>query len=73
MGCEYCAGGKKLYQHTNTTNLWIDKFGKSRTLLVECDPCPPYANCCMKNNPTRSAFIINYCPNCGADMREDTT
>ena len=69
MACEYCANGKTLYQHTYTMKLFINRFGKARTIEVECDPCPPYADCGMKNIPARSAFIINYCPNCGADLR----
>ena len=70
MGCEYCKNGKTLYQHTNHTKMYINRFGKARTIEIECNPCPPYANCSMKGNPARSAFIINFCPNCGADMRE---
>ncbi|MEG0898341.1 MAG: hypothetical protein RSF40_01345 [Oscillospiraceae bacterium] len=69
-GCEYCNGKLSEYQHTHTTKLSLNTFGKARTLNTECDPCPPYANCCMKNIPSRSAFIINCCPNCGRKLSE---
>lgn len=67
-GCEYCRGEKALYQHTHTTNLYIDTFGKARTIVVECNPCPPYANCCHKGTPDRSAYIIKFCPECGRKL-----
>ena len=67
-GCEYCRGEKELYQHTHTTKLHVNTFGAARTLEVECVPCPPYANCCMKEVPARSAFIIRYCPECGRKL-----
>ena len=68
MACEYCSGVRTLYQQTTTTKLYINKFRAARTIEVECDPCPPYADCCLKNNPARSSFIINYCPNCGEKL-----
>ena len=67
-GCEFCNGEHKEYQHTSNTKISINTFGKARTIETECTLCPPYANCCMKNIPARSAFLINYCPNCGAKM-----
>ena len=67
-GCEYCSGEVAEYQHTINTKLYINTFGAARTLVTECNPCPPYAECCMKGNPARSAFIINYCPNCGKKL-----
>lgn len=67
-GCEYCSGEHSEYQHTHTTKLYINTLGKARTLVTECNPCPPYANCCAKDHHARSAFIINYCPNCGRKL-----
>lgn len=64
-GCEYCNGTEAEYYHTSNTKLSLNTFGKARTLITECDPCPPYANCALKNIPARSAFIINFCPECG--------
>lgn len=65
QGCEYCEGTSKLYQHTTHTNLFLNTFGKARTLVVECYPCPPYADCSHKGTPARSAFLIKFCPECG--------
>lgn len=70
QGCEYCRGKEALYQHTNTTRLYINTYGQARTLVVECDPCPPYADCALKNNPARSVFIIKHCPECGRKLGE---
>lgn len=68
-GCEYCSGEFVEYQHTVNTKLNINTFGKAQTLVTECTPCPPYAKCCLRGIPARSAFIINFCPNCGKDLR----
>ena len=70
-GCEYCAGEKTLYQHTNNTKLYINTFGQARTIETECTPCPPYAKCSMRDIPARSAFIINYCPHCGRNLTQE--
>lgn len=67
-GCEYCNGTEASYQHTRNTKISINTFGKARTIITECNPCPPFADCCMKDNPARSAFIINCCPNCGRKL-----
>lgn len=71
--CPYCNGVKTEYQHTRHTKLFIDTFGKSQVLTVECNACPPFAKCCSKDLPVRSAFIINYCPNCGRDLSRGET
>lgn len=68
-GCKHCNGTESEYQHTYSTKISINTFGKARTILIECNPCPPYANCGMKGIPARSAFIINFCPECGRDLR----
>lgn len=67
-GCEYCSGRFAEYQHTVNTKLYINTFGRARTIETECNPCPPFSQCCMKGIPARSAFIINYCPNCGRNL-----
>lgn len=67
-GCEYCSGKRVEYQHTVNTKLYISTLGKAMVLEVECNSCPPYADCCMKGIHNRSAFVINYCPNCGKKM-----
>lgn len=71
-GCEYCNGsGRVLYQETHSVKLYLNSFGDARTIEVEANRCPPFADCAMVNVPARSAFIINFCPNCGADMRQE--
>ena len=69
-GCEYCDGKRNEYQHTIDTKLSINTFEKARVLETECNRCPPYANCCMKNIPSRSVFLINFCPHCGRKLGE---
>lgn len=72
--CEYCAGEEKLYQFTANTKLSINTFGKARTLVTECDPCPPHVRCSMWKIPARSAFLIKFCPECGRRlMNEEVT
>lgn len=63
--CKVCNGKTTLYQHTNTTKLFMNTFGKATTLVTECNGCPPYADCCMKGISMNSAFRISYCPECG--------
>ena len=55
--CNMCGGRTTLYQHTNTTKLFMNTFGKAATLVTECVACPPYAECCMKGISANSAFI----------------
>ena len=70
--CPFCGGEKVLYQSTTHTKLYINTFGKSRVLVTECNPCPPYANCSLKDISANSAFIIKYCPECGRDLDANT-
>lgn len=69
--CEYCNGERMPYQHTRSTKLFIDTFGSARTLVTECNGCPPYAKCCMKDISVNSAFPINFCPNCGRPLTDE--
>ena len=66
--CEVCNGKKTLYQHTNSTKLFMNTFGEASTLVTECMACPPYADCCMKGISANSAFKINFCPECGRPL-----
>ena len=66
--CEVCNGKTTLYQHTNTTKLFMNTFGRAATLVTECMPCPLYADCCMKGISANSAFKINFCPECGRPL-----
>lgn len=70
--CEYCNGKINLYQHTHTTKLFMNTFGEAATLVTECMACPPYADCCMNGISANSAFKINFCPNCGAKMEDES-
>ena len=69
--CEYCNGKTTLYQHTNSTKLFLNTFGKAATLVTECIACPPYADCCMKDISANSAFRIKFCPECGRPLTEE--
>lgn len=66
--CSMCGGKTTLYQHTNTTKLFMNTFGEAATLVAECMACPPYADCCMKGISANSAFKINFCPECGRPL-----
>lgn len=68
--CKVCNGKTTLYQHTNTTKLFVNTFGKAATLVTECNACPPYADCCMKGISMNSAFRISYCPECGRPLTD---
>lgn len=68
-GCEFCGGGKTLYQQTRNTKLYINTFGKARTLVTECVQCPPFAKCCLKGVSANSVFLINFCPECGRPLK----
>ena len=68
--CSMCGGKTTLYQHTNTTKLFMNTFGNAATLVTECMACPPYADCCMKGISANSAFKINFCPECGRPLTE---
>ena len=69
--CKVCNGKTTLYQHTNTTKLFMNTFGKATTLVTECNACPPYADCCMKGISMNSAFRISYCPECGRPLTDE--
>lgn len=69
--CEYCNGKMTLYQHTNSTKLFMNTFGKAAKLVTECVACPPYADCCMKDISANSAFRIKFCPECGRPLTEE--
>lgn len=66
--CKVCNGKTTLYQHTNSTKLFMNTFGQAATLVTECMACPPYADCCMKGISANSAFKINFCPECGRPL-----
>ena len=70
--CEYCSRGwsEVPYQEGTYGKLYFVGFGRKNLLVFEPHLCPPYAECSCKDVPIRMAFLINYCPNCGADLRE---
>ena len=59
-GCEYCSGKEVLYQETCNTKLIINTTGAAQALYTEVE----HGN----DAKTNSAFIINYCPNCGRKL-----
>jgi hypothetical protein len=70
QGCEYCSPDKYVeYQRTTTTQIFIKTVRGARALEVCSDHCPPFADCSAKGVSTRSLFLINYCPECGRDLR----
>lgn len=69
--CEYCNGERTLYQTTNHTKLLINTFDGAAALVTECNACPPYANCCMKDISANSVFRIKFCPECGRPLTEE--
>lgn len=72
-GCEYCSGDNAEYQSTSYVKLSINTVLGEKVLVVESNPCPPYTNCSMKGVVARSAFRINYCPNCGKKVNYEDT
>ena len=50
--------------------MFVNTFGLATTIVTDCDCCPPYAKCCMKDVPAISAFNINFCPECGRPLTE---
>lgn len=68
--CEYCNRNEKIYQHSVYGNLYLGSFGKKRTLEFEPNFCPPYAKCSSRDVCKRIVFQINFCPNCGKDLRK---
>ena len=69
--CSMCGGRTTIYQHTNTTKLFMNTFGNPARLVTECMACPPYADCCMKGISANSAFKIKFCPECGRPLTEE--
>lgn len=69
--CEYCNGERTLYQTTNHTKLLINTFDGAAALVTECNACPPYADCCMKDISANSVFRIKFCPECGRPLTEE--
>lgn len=68
--CPCCGALPILYQETWHTKLYIDRLGAATILKTETNYCPPYAGCCGNDGqPRRAAFIINFCPECGRDLR----
>lgn len=71
MSCKYCNGKEILYNQTRNTKVYINTFGRATVLITESIGCHPFSDCCMKNIPVRSVFIIKYCPNCGRKLKSE--
>lgn len=61
-GCEYCNDGKTLYQKITGTMLYINCSNGARALYFETEFAGVSIN---------SAYIINYCPNCGRKLKSE--
>ena len=69
--CEYCDKQRAKYQESRFGDLYLSTFGKKRTLEMEIKMlCPEYADCSNKGLKRTAVFEINYCPNCGARMKD---
>lgn len=67
--CPYCEKDAAIYQETHHTNLYIEKFGPLHILKTEVNACPPFVECSRRGEEICAAFIINFCPHCGRDLR----
>ena len=69
--CKYCDGNEEApYMSTRYIDLFMgNSLGDRRALIVRHVGCPKYVNCTQKEMNISSVFEINYCPNCGADLR----
>ena len=70
VGCSVCnPDSKSVYQKTRYISVTINTRDGASALNVDCDGvCPDNAHCALKNVPAKSAFIINYCPECGRKL-----
>lgn len=72
--CKFCeTHTRQLYQHTVYMDMYISNFGRNKVLILKPHGCPPFADCCAKNEIPASSFIINYCPECGRKLTEGET
>jgi len=70
LSCKYCKGIEPSYQSSAYHKIHIDSLGSRKVLRVENIGCPKYVDCSQKDMNIGSAFIINFCPNCGRDLRK---
>lgn len=71
-GCEYCRPAEALYKAHHGAELHLSTLAGRRTLRAEFYnlAAPPQAG--HNTNSARCAeFFINYCPECGRDLRGD--
>lgn len=71
-GCEYCRPKASQYQTSSHTELYLDTLGSHRILQTRCQPCPPHSRCSSNGRSFRASFVINFCPNCGRDLRGES-
>lgn len=74
--CEFCANWKEqetLYQESTYCDLLISHLGNKPVLMVGNirKGCSKYVKCSAKEVPINVAFIVNYCPNCGAELQNE--
>ncbi len=69
MACQFCNGIDKF---TNTySEIWMGNLGKKKVLKISFNKCPPHTDCASKGLDIITNIIINYCPNCGAKLKEE--
>ena len=49
----------------------MSQLGERYILEVNCDKCPPFANCSAKDRKSWAAFEIKFCPECGRDLTSE--
>lgn len=71
--CQYCESPERIKYYDNVYgDLYIGKFGTRKTLEIDITVCPPYAKCSRKGMNIRAVYPIKFCPECGADLRQQS-
>ena len=76
--CEYCESGMnvpyKISRYLDINISTVDPFVNAALVVTNIrKACPPFARCCDKDMNISVVFGINFCPNCGRDLRKRPT
>lgn len=71
--CEYCKGWEdddRLYGENIYCDIYIGRALNKPSLIVKHirKGCPQNTDCYVKDKAPKVAFVIKYCPNCGAKL-----